>query len=131
MNTHTRRTRTQAVNPWIAMPKPPCVRRSYRRKEWVTETSCVCGATYAAFKPGVTFEQGALALRQLAKAEGDEGGGFRSVRPVLTMMRALKLQLWFEEHYGCCPFEEGEEDPALARARALELPPMEVGEPYY
>lgn len=126
MNTKTKRTRACAVNPWIPMPRPPSVRRDGRTRTWVDESVCVCGASYAAFKPGITFEAGALALRQLAKGQGDDGGGYRSVRPVLTMMRALKLQSWFEAHFGCCPFDS--ENLAVEEE---ELPPMEIGEPYY
>ena len=114
MNTHTRRTRGCSVNPLIRMPAPPHTRIAGIRRTWVDESSCICGARYLDFRAGNTFSDAALALRQLAKSQGDDGGGYRSIRPVLTMLRAMKLDAWFLEHYGCVTLLfENEPQPQL------------------
>lgn len=89
-----RRVHTGAVvNPLLCAPSPP--------GDWVDEEQCVCGATYNAYRSGVEFWEGAHRLRQAAKAGGDEGGGFRTEGSVKWVLRVIKLERWYMEHYAC------------------------------
>lgn len=88
---------TQVVNLWWGAPSAP--------GDWVDEHECrVCGARYETFRGPESFHSAARLIRYRAKAEGDDGGGYRSRGPVLWVMRAAKLAAWFEAHYpcGCC-----------------------------
>lgn len=83
------------VNPDFKKPRSPGA--------WVDDHTCSCGCNYATFRAGYTFHDAVYVLRNRAKGEGDEGGGFRSRRPVLWVLRVLKLGLWFQVHEGCGP----------------------------
>lgn len=89
-----RRSTGLVVNPYTGTPKAP--------GPWVNESTCVvCGASYAAHRAFPGFGEGARRLRQAAKADGDEGGGFRSRRSVLWQMRVAKLEDWYMNHHHC------------------------------
>ncbi len=110
------------VNPLIMLPEPPTRKiPGGRRILWVDFTRCTCGGTYAAFRSGATFADASLRLRQAAKAAGDDGGGFRSRRPVLTQLRAIKLEAWFLEHWPCggLGLELVEDPPAVRECPEL------------
>lgn len=82
----------------IKLPDPP---RAPGLPLWVDESECICGARYRDFRGSGDFATAARELRQQNIGAGDPGGGFRSRRPVLTQMRADKLNEWFQEHYYC------------------------------
>jgi hypothetical protein len=86
-------------NPHISKPQPP--------GEWVDDESCVCGALYDEFrafppskKKGQRFSRAANHVRTAAGGF-ESGGGYRSRRVVLWMMRVIKLAEWYESHVGC------------------------------
>jgi hypothetical protein len=87
-------------------PVNPHVTHSPRPGRWVDDERCVCGAVYKAFRGGMSFVEAAHALRARAKAEKDDGGGYRSRGPVLWMMRANKLTQWYAQHAICGQVEE-------------------------
>lgn len=88
------RGRGAIINPQIRLPKSP--------GEWVDEQRCsVCGSTYDSYRSGVSFSEGAQRLRFAARAQGAEGGGWRSPGPVLWAMRVIKMERWFLEHFPC------------------------------
>ncbi len=83
------------VNPTIRAPRMPA---------HIADGRCLgCDGTYADFRSGVSFADAAMILRSAAKAEGDAGGGFRTRRAVLWVMRAAKLRGFVAAHYGCGP----------------------------
>lgn len=83
-----------SVNPTILPPPRP--------GPWVDEDRCSgCGELASDVTFGVTFEAGAQAIRAAARADGDDGGGFRSRRAVLWAMRVLRLEAWYWRHQGC------------------------------
>jgi hypothetical protein len=81
------------VNPTISAPRAPGT--------WVDETECICGAKYRDHRGSYGFAEAAQYIRQRAKDDGDESGGFRSRGPVLWALRVLKLMSWYEEHFMC------------------------------
>lgn len=50
---------------------------------------------------GYDFQTAANRLRVAAKADGDEGGGYRSRRAVLYWLHVLKLESFYLEHMMC------------------------------
>ena len=105
-------------NVGIPEPQPP--------GPWVDDVQCICGdhiERYKDFRSGYTFADAAAQLRYENKAQEiadnpgmgwtqergkDEApGGYRSRRGILTMMRRLKLEAWYEKHAAC---PEGDHD---------------------
>jgi hypothetical protein len=91
---HNPHRRPNPVNGTILKPTSP--------GWWVTETKCsACGRTYENHRAGVGNDDALNLVRSAAKADGDEGGGFRSRGPMLWAKRVLKLSHWYETHYQC------------------------------
>ena len=86
------------VNPLVTAPRSP--------GSWVDEDRCDCGAAYADHRGSYGFHEAAQRLRAMAKAAGDEGGGFRSRGAVLWVLRTLKLESWYLEHWPCGQWAE-------------------------
>lgn len=110
-----------AVNPLCPEPAPP--------GPWVDAERCeVCAARVASgelepvehwtgrkrrrrgvlwphlyrdHRGGYGFAEATHRLRQSAKGEGDDGGGYRSRRSVLWWLRVLKLEDWYQTHGEC------------------------------
>ena len=81
-------------NPTIAAPKSP--------GPWVDEEVClVCFSMYEKFRAWPDWAASADVLRQAAKREGDQGGGYRGRGSVLWVMRVTKLNAWYDEHMPC------------------------------
>lgn len=104
------------VNPTIARPLS-C-------GGWVNETACQCGALYVDFRAYPSFADAADRLRKAAQAAGDDGGGYRSRRPVLWVMRCIKLDAWFQEHYACGGHYPVEVEKPYEVTAADELSPL-------
>jgi hypothetical protein len=75
--------------------------RLLRDMDWCNDRRClVCRKLYENFNAGISFRDGAQAVRQ-ANGGDVAGGGFRSRGPVLWAMRCLKLDAWAEMHLDC------------------------------
>lgn len=86
------------VNPYIAAPRPP--------GPWVDEWECICGEEYRNHRCWIHFSEACTQFRVAARNQGIRGGGFRSRRAILWMMRVIKLADWYEEHHGCQYFND-------------------------
>lgn len=98
-----------AVNERIPRPRSP--------GDWVTESSCCCGATYKDHRSDSGWTD---AVQRVRAANGGwhEGGGYRSRGTVLWAMKVLKLESWYRDHYLC-----GEMfDPQTGRCDATDGP---------
>ena len=102
-------------NVGIAEPQPP--------GPWVDDEQCICGdhiENYKDFNSGVSFAEAAANLRFENKqaeiqqnpqmgwvmepgSKDEAPGGYRGRGSILTMMRRMKLERWYERH-ATCPF---------------------------
>lgn len=80
------------VNPKIGKPRSP--------GPWVDEEKCTCGERYSGFRCGVTFTEARDTLKSLCLAKVGHDG-YKSRRVVLTMLRNIKLTMWYQ-HHGYC-----------------------------
>jgi hypothetical protein len=106
-------------NVGIGEPQPP--------GPWVDDQICICGdhlEKYDRFNSGVTFAEAAAQLRfenkqaeisqnpnmgwtMEAGSKDEAPGGYRGRGAILTMMRRMKLERWYDKH-STCP--EGDHD---------------------
>lgn len=83
-----------SVNPRLELDPPP--------HDGVDFEFCeLCQDRYDDWNAGVTWDDGVDLLRRAAQAAGDDGGGFRSRRPVLWAMRVVKMSRWLWRHRLC------------------------------
>ena len=88
---------------------------------WVDDEVCICGdhiEKYSKFNSGVTFAEAAAQLRfenksaeisenprmgwtMVAGSKDEAPGGYRGRAAILTMMRRMKLERWYEKHATC------------------------------
>lgn len=98
------------VNPTLTLLPPP--------GQWVGPQRCVCGQSYAAFRSGTTFQEGASLIRHAAGQQ--QGGGWRSPGAVLWAMKVLKTERWYRAHAGCIPPQQQARRTAQQQRQAAQ-----------
>ena len=95
---HKVRSRGRPVNAYIPYPREPSCYGN-----WEDDACGVCGQKYENFKAGVVWEDGVELMKEYARRENVQGGGYRSRGAVLYAMAVLKRQAWYMRHeLGCC-----------------------------